>query len=208
MFNDTNIAINPLAVLKSTKEPRRHMLAYYLKREENSIDLHEYYDGIITKLPPANGLHNIISTNIGTAIKTDSKGKDKKLHILGGKQLIYSSSLNYAVYPDVSVVIDTPLFWDNDQFLLMNPVLIVEILSKTPKRQSRTTKFSEYKTLESFKEYILIDQNKCYIETYFKEKQGVWQGTDYTDINDNLYLKSLDCSIALTDIYENITLKK
>jgi Uma2 family endonuclease len=208
MFNDTNIAINPLAVLKPIKEPRCHMLAHYLKREENSTELHEYYDGIITKLPPANGPHNIISANIGTAIKTGSKGKDKKLHILGGKQLIYSSSLNYAVYPDVSVVIDTPLFWDNDQFLLMSPVLIVEIFTKNPKKLSRTTKFADYKTLESFKEYVLIDQNKCYIETYFKEKQGVWHGTDYTDINASLYLKSLDCSIALTDIYENITLKK
>ncbi len=204
MYND----INPLAILKPKKEPHRHKLATYLRREENSTEFHEYYDGIITELSPANGPHNIISANIGYAIKTVSKEQDKRIRILGGKQLIYSLSLNYAVYPDVSVVMDTPLFWDNDQFLLINPILIVEILSKNTQKQSRTSKFAEYKTLESFKEYILIDQNKCYIETYFKEKQGVWQGTDYTNINANLYLKSLDCSIALSDIYENITLKK
>lgn len=208
MFNDTNVAINPLAVLKPEKEPRRYTLAEYLRREENSEELHEYYDGIITKLPMARGPHNEITMNVGGIFKSVFKTENKKYRVFGAQQLVYMPAINHGVYPDVLVVTDSPIYWDNNQVLLINPILIVEVLSKSTKKYDRTSKFTEYKTLESFKEYVLIDPNKCFIETYFKEKQGVWQGTDYTDIHGNLYLKSLDCSIALADIYENITLKK
>ena len=152
--------------------------------------------------------HNVIGSNILVALKYDFKLKGQNYLVVGCQQQVYLPALNYALYPDVLVVTDTPLFWDGNQVLLINPILIVEVLSKSTKKYDRTSKFAEYKTLESFKEYVLIDQNKCYIETYFKEKQGVWHGTDYTDINEKLYLKSLDCTIALTDIYENIVLKK
>jgi Uma2 family endonuclease len=116
-------------------------------------------------------------------------------------------ALNLGVYPDVLVITDTPKYWDDNQVLLINPIVIVEVLSKSTKKHDRTSKFVDYKTLESFREYVLIDQNKCYVETYYKEKQNVWQGTDYKDINGSIYLKSLDCTIAIADIYENITLK-
>ena len=208
MFDDSNIAINPLAVLKPEKEPRRYTLAEYLRREENSEELHEYYDGIITKLPMARLPHNVISSNVIATLKYAFKAKGKNYLVIGGQQKVYLPALNFGLYPDVLIVTETPLYWDNNKVLLINPILIVEVLSKSTKKHDRTSKFADYKTLESFKEYVLIDQNKCYIETYFKEKQGVWQGTDYTDINASLYLKSLDCSIALADIYENITLKK
>jgi Uma2 family endonuclease len=208
MFDDNNIAINPLAVLKPEKEPRRYTLAEYLRREEKSTELHEYYDGIITKLPMARLPHNVITSNVITTLNFAFKIQGKKYLVVGGQQLVYLPALNFGLYPDVLVVTNTPLYWDNNQVLLINPILIVEVLSKSTKKYDRTTKFTEYKTLESFKEYVSIDQNKCYIETYFKEKQGVWHGTDYADITDSIYLKSLDCSIALADIYENISLKK
>ncbi len=208
MHDDTNIAINPLAVLKPQKEPRRYTLSEYLRREESSEELHEYYDGIITKLPKAGGPHNIIIMNVGAALKSTFKAQGKKHLVLGGQQNVYMPALNLGVYPDVLVITDTPKYWDDNQVLLINPIVIVEVLSKSTKKHDRTSKFVDYKTLESFREYILIDQNKCYIETYFKEKPNVWQGTDYTDIDGSIYLKSLDCTISIADIYENITLKK
>ncbi len=207
MHNDTNIAINPLAVLKPEKEPRRYTLAEYLRREENATELHEYYDGIITKLPMARGPHNEIIMNVGIALKNAFKVNNKKYRLFGGQQKVYLPTLNYGVYPNVLVITDTPKYWDNNQVLMINPILIVEILSKGTKKYDRTGKFAEYKTLESFQEYVLIDQNKCSIETYFKEKQNVWQGTDYKDLMGSIYLKSLDCSIDIVDIYENIVLK-
>ncbi len=204
---DTTIAINPLAVLKPEKEPRRYTLTEFLRREENSTELLEYYDGIITKLPMARGPHNEIIINVGSVLKQVFKAEDKKYRVLGGQQKVYMPALNWGVYPDVLVITDTPKYWDDNQVLLINPIVIVEVLSKSTKKYDRTSKFMDYKTLESFREYVLIDQNKCYVETHFREKPNVWQGTDYNDINGSIYLKSLDCTIPLADIYENIALK-
>lgn len=206
MYNDSNIAINPLAVLKPEKEPRRYTLTEYLRREEKSEELHEYYDGIITKLPMARGPHNEIIMNVGNALKNVFKARGKKYRVFGGQQKVYLPALNFGVYPDVLVITDTPKYWDDNQVLLINPIVVIEVLSKGTKKYDRSGKFSEYKTLESFKEYILIDQNKCFIETHFKEKTHVWQGTDYNDITGSIYLKSLDCSIDIADIYENIVI--
>jgi Uma2 family endonuclease len=197
MYNDTAIALQPLnslAVLKPEKEPRRYTLS-------------EYYDGIIIKLPMARGPHNEIIMNVGTALNIAFKLKEKKYRVFGGQQKVYLPALNFGVYPDVLVITDKPKYWDDNQVLLINPIVIVEVLSKGTKKYDRTGKFTEYKTLESFKEYVLIDQNKCYVETHFKENANTWRGTDYTNITGDIYLKSLDCSISLADIYQNISLK-
>jgi Uma2 family endonuclease len=207
MFDDTNITINPLAVLPPVKEPRRYTLAEFLHRSERSEELLEYYDGIITKLPMARGPHNEIIMNVGTALNISIKSNGKKYRVMGGQQKVYMPALNWGVFPDVLVITDKPLYWDDNQVLLINPIVVIEVLSRSTKRHDRTTKFTEYKTLESFQEYVLIDQNKCYVETHFKEEPNVWKGTDHKDISGSIYLKSIDCTILIADIYENITLK-
>ena len=207
MFDNTNITINPLAILPPVKEPRRYTLAEFLHRSEKSEELLEYYDGIITKLPMARGPHNEIIMNVGTALNISIKSNGKKYRVMGGQQKVYMPALNWGVFPDVLVITDKPLYWDDNQVLLINPIVIIEVLSRSTKKHDRTTKFADYKTLESFREYVLIDQNKCLVETHFKEEPNVWKGTDYKDINASIYLKSIDSTISLADIYENITLK-
>jgi Uma2 family endonuclease len=207
MFNDSNISMisnSPLAVLKPIKEPRRYTLAEYLRFEERSQELHEYYDGIITKLPMARGPHNFIGMNIGTALKIAFKTKDKKYLVSGLQQLVYLPSLNLSLYPDIIVIAEKPKYWDDNQVLLINPIVIIEVLSRSTKKYDRNGKFAEYKTLPSFQEYVLIDQNKCHIESHFKEAANLWRDSLVDDMSQSLYLKSLDCSIALSDIYEDI----
>lgn len=155
----------------------------------------------------ARGPHNEIIMNVGAALKLSIKSNGKKFRVMGGQQKVYMPALNWGVFPDVLVITDKPLYWDDNQVLLINPIVVIEVLSRSTKRHDRTTKFADYKTLESFKEYVLIEQNKCLIETHFKEEPNVWKGIDYKNIDDVIYLKSIDCTISLADIYENITLK-
>lgn len=145
--------------------------------------------------------------NVGTALNISIKLSGKKYWVMGGQQKVFMPALNWGVFPDVLVVTDKPLYWDDNQVLLINPIVIIEVLSRSTKRHDRTTKFTDYKTLESFQEYVLIDQNKCYVETHFREEPNVWKGTDFKDINASIHLKSIDCTISIADIYENITLK-
>ena len=207
MFDDSNIAINPLAVLKPEKEPRLYTLAEYLRREERSQELHEYYNGTITKLPMARGPHNIITANVTTALNVVFMAQNKDYYVMNGQQLVYLPELNFGVYPDVLVVCEKPEYFDTNQVLLINPILIVEVLSRSTRAYDKKEKFSEYKTLDTFKEYVLIDQKKCLVETRFKEEPDLWREKRYTDISDSVLLKSIDCSIEMSMIYRKIELK-
>jgi Uma2 family endonuclease len=91
---------------------------------------------------------------------------------------------------------------------LVNPLLIVEVLSRSTKKYDQTSKFDEYKTLPSFKEYVLIDPDKCRVETRFREDINLWRDTVYTNMSDSIVLKSVDCVIDIALIYKKITFKK
>jgi Uma2 family endonuclease len=124
--------------------------------------------------------------------------------VLAAKQLIYFPKLNFSVYPDVLVVCEAPQYFDDNQVLLINPILVVEVLSRSTGKYDRTTKFDEYKTLDSFKEYVLIDQKKCRIETRFQEEPGLWREKVYTNLSDSILLKSVDCAVEASMIYRKI----
>ena len=208
LLNDTYVSDNPLAVLKPTKEPRLYTLAEFLDREERSQELHEYYDGIIIKLPMARSPHNIIGANMITALNMAFMAMDKNYLVSGLQQLVYSPKLNYGLYPDVLVIAEKPQFWDDNEVLLLNPIAIIEVLSKSTKKYDRTDKFTEYKTISSFREYVLIDQNKSHVETRFREEPNLWRDTIVTEMTDSIYLKSLACAISLKHIYRNIEFPK
>jgi Uma2 family endonuclease len=216
MYNETTLDFPiemPLAVLESVQEspklPRLYTLKEYLRREEDSKELHEYYDGIITKLPMARGPHNIISANMTaelTLAARTAKAKNKKYTVMNGQQLVYLPTLNFGLYPDALVVSENPQYFDKNEVLLINPTLIVEVLSKSTKKYDRTDKFDEYRTLESFKEYVLIDQKRCHIEIRYRETPDTWRYTEVSDMQGSIFLKSLNCAISVADIYDNINL--
>ncbi len=164
MLSNTNTATFPLAVIKPFKEPPRFTLGAYLQREENSRALHEYYNGIIAKLPIAKGPHNIIVANMSAELIFAFRLNNKDYTVMGSQQLVYLPDLNFSLYPDVLTVADSALYWDNNEVLLINPLLIIEFLSRSSKKYDQTGKFDEYKTLPSFREYVLIDPDKCRVE--------------------------------------------
>ena len=208
MTNVASAQINPLAVLAVEKKmPRRYTLAEYLRREENSSEKHEYYDGIIKKVPMARTPHNLIITNVSTALDTVFENQNKDFYVMSNSQLVYLQGLNFSLYPDVLVVAENLMHFDTNQVLLINPILIVAVLSRTTRSYDRKQKFEEYKTLDSFKEYVLVDQNNCFVETRFRERPNTWVENQYTNLNDSVVLNSVGCSIDVAKIYRRIVLK-
>ena len=198
---------NPLAVLKPTRPPRRYTLEEYLRREERSQERHEYFDGIIVPVPMAKGPHNIITANIIVALGNALQAADKDYTLFTNSQKVYLPSLNFGLYPDALVISESPVYWDDNEVLLINPLVIVEVLSRSTRTYDRGEKFSEYKTLPTFREYVLIEQNKCVVETRFREEPDLWREKTYTEMNDRIVLRSIGCSIALADIYRKIQFK-
>lgn len=208
MTNVASAQINPLAVLAVEKKmPRRYTLAEYLRREENSSEKHEYYDGIIKKVPMARTPHNLIITNVSTALDTVFENQNKDFYVMSNSQLVYLPGLNFSLYPDVLVVAENLMHFDTNQVLLINPILIVAVLSRSTRSYDRKQKFEEYKTLDSFKEYVLVDQNNCFVETRFRERPNTWVENQYTSLNDSVVLNSVGCSIDVAKIYRRIVFK-
>lgn len=197
------VATNPLAILKPSPQPRLYTHQEYLRREERATERHEYLNGKIAQLPATNGTHNIITANTITAIYNEIEKQDKAFLTLNN-QIVYLPKLNFGLYPDALVVAEKPKYWDNNEVLLINPILIVEVLSKSTRNYDRKEKFSEYKTLPSFKEYVLIEQNECSVESRFREEQHLWRETFASSLEESIHLKSIGCSISLSKIYRNI----
>jgi Uma2 family endonuclease len=205
MTNDNYFRINPLAAQKAA---RAYTLAQYLKQEERAQTLNEYYNGVIIQCPVRPAPCNIIAANLIVELMTFFWANNKKYLALGSKQLIYLPNSNFCLYPDISVVAETLECKDKKEMLLTNPLLIVEVLSTNSSNFGRTCKFDEYKTLPSFKEYVLIDPNQCRIETRFQDAPNIWRDTIYKNLSDSVKLESIDCEINAHFIYENITFKK
>jgi Uma2 family endonuclease len=193
--------------LKLSRPVRRYTLEQYLRREAKSVHKHEFIDGQIIKMPYAKGPHNIISVNVMTEMVINFRMSKEKYIVFPSDQLVYFPSLDAGVYADALAVCEKPLYWDDAQLLLINPILVVEVLSKSTSKYDRTSKFDKYKTLESFREYVLIRQDECYAEVWFRESPGRWQETIVTDISAKLPLQSVGIEISMESIYANIEFK-
>ena len=190
------------------KPVRKYTLEEYLRKEGNSANKHEFINGEIIKMPNARYNHNLIAMNVAVEMTYATEDLEKNYQILGSDQKIYLPSLDEGVYADTLAVCEKPLFWDDDDLLLINPILVVEVLSKSTQRYDRSSKFDKYKTLESFKEYVMIRQNECYAEVWFRERPGLWHETIVTDIDGKLPLQSLGIEVSMKRIYKNVSFGK
>jgi Uma2 family endonuclease len=204
MYPEAARIVNPLAILKPEKQRRRYTLEEYLRREERSAERCEYYDGIITRVPMAKGPHNIIAANTVTALNLALRTTGKDYTVFSGQQKVYLPALNFGLYSDALAISEDPVYWDKNQVLLINPLVIVEVLSRRTGGYDRGEKFAEYKTLSSFREYVLIEQDTCKIETRFREEPDLWREKIYTDLNDEVLLRSIGCKVAASDLYRKI----
>ena len=201
------VSENPLAFIKEIRSPKLYTLGEYLIREEKSQERHDYFNGEIKRIPMARGPHNEIAVNITTAIKIALKSIDTTYRVFNANQNIYLPTLNFGVYPDAVVVCEVPQYHDANQLLLLNPLLIVEVLSRSTGKYDRGEKFREYTTAPSFMEYLLIEQDFCQVESRFQEEPDLWRNTRVENMEGSIELKSIGCSIALADIYEHIVFK-
>ena len=195
---------NPLAVLTPAKPPRLYTLSEYLRKEEKSLRKHEYHNGKIVAMPYSRLPHNLISGNIITALNNAIEKTGKDYIVASSDQLVYFTDLNVGVYPDALVVCEKPEFYDDGQLLLTNPVLVVEVLSKSTRNYDLKGKFDLYKTLPSFREYVLVEQTKVSVETRFRVEPNLWRENRATDLAVDLRLESLGISLAMKDIYKKV----
>lgn len=182
----------------AAKRPLLVSEADYLAAERMAPDKHEYYDGYVIQMAGATREHNLITGNIARKLGNQLEGKPCET---------YSNDMRVRIprngrftYPDVVVVCGEPQFLDNEFDTLLNPLLIVEVLSLTSRKYDFSEKFRDYRSIESFTEYLLVAQDSRDVN-HFVKREAIWT---IQEVGERIELASIGCVLTLDEIYERV----
>ncbi|MBF0469321.1 MAG: Uma2 family endonuclease [Desulfamplus sp.] len=172
----------------------------YLEFEKNSETRHEYFDGEIFAMTGASPGHNLINTNIASELRNHFIAKGSACRIYQSDQRVKIESIDKFTYPDISVACEGR-FADGSIPSLLNPVVIIEILSDSTELYDRGVKFQHYRLIPSLKEYILVSQHSCLVEKFVRSNGGKWVFSSYEGMDKTIIIEAVQCEIALSEVY-------
>jgi Uma2 family endonuclease len=170
----------------------------YLALERSSEIKHEYADGEIFAMSGGTRAHSLVAGNVLAEVRAALSERDCEVH--GSDLRIKIPATGRYVYPDTSVVCGPPQFEDAEEDTLLNPKVIVEVLSKSTEPYDRGDKFENYQSLASLREYVLLSQKKVRVEHYSRQPDGTWV-LRVLGAGETLDLPSIDCAIPVDRIY-------
>lgn len=180
--------------------------ADYLAFDRESDVRHEFVNGEVVAMAGASWNHTLIVSNINTRLNVNLEGTS--CNSVTSDLRVHVKSVKSYRFPDVVVVCGTPEFTDDDNDILLNPILLVEVLSPSTATIDRNEKMKEYFQIPSLQEYMIVYQEDVRVERYLRDKTYKdWRLAFLTDIEDTLTLPSLDCELSLTDIYNQVRFK-
>lgn len=175
----------------------------YLEKERVNETRNEFIAGEIRPLTGASFIHNLIVSNLNH-ILTEILGES--FYVITTDLKLWIPEKEVFVYPDVMIIAGEPEFTREKQDILTNPICVIEVLSESTKNYDRGEKFEFYRSVNSIKEYILVDQERIHIEQFtFKEKNN-WELHDYNSLGDKFSLSSLGIELKISDLYKRVKL--
>lgn len=178
----------------------------YRAKEEIAEERHEYNNGEIIIMPGGSPSHSRIAVDITTFLNVALR--DTTFETYNGNLRIWIPQFNCGTYGDLFVIEGEPEFNENRRDEILNPRLIVEVLSPSTEGYDRGEKFRKYRSLPSFCEYLLVNQNEPYVERYYKsdrENENRWQWQVCDRIEEAIVLQSLNnLELPMREIYRRI----
>jgi Uma2 family endonuclease len=179
----------------------RHTVEDYLAMERDSEIRHEYFQGEIFAMAGASPEHVDIAQNVGLTLGNQLKKRPCKVH---GSEMRVRTASGLYTYPDLSVVCGKRLFNNDKPQTLLNPVVVVEILSESTENYDRGEKFRHYRTLPSLQAYILVDSKTPRIEIFERTADNSWR-IDVADTPDGaIEIASIGCTLSIADVYDDV----
>lgn len=173
----------------------------YLVMERNALYKSEFCDGQIYAMTGASRKHNLVAVNIARELSIQLKKRPCEAY-LGDMRVKAAEAKSYH-YPDIAVVCGAPQFEDPHVDTLLNPTLLVEILSPSTEAYDRGGKFNHYRKIASLQEYLLVSQDEPSIERYVRQ-QDAWLLTEAAGLDASLSLDSIGCSLSLREVYDKV----
>ena len=175
----------------------------YLKLERRTGRKYAFYNGKLEQMAGGTIAHNTVTGNVLSFLHQHLYS-NPEYQVFGSDQKIYLPKFNFYLYPDVVVVTGEPILTDNEADAIINPLLIIETLSKNTERYDRGQKFVEYQSLPSFKEYVLLRQDAPEAYCYFREQPDVWRSKEVNGLENEVHFQSIDFRLGLEKIYYKV----
>lgn len=174
----------------------------YLAHEREAECKSEYVNGRIYAMAGASPAHNYITANVVGAFIAQLRSKPCRVFPSDLRVQVPATGLY--TYPDAGVVCGEPRYSDARNDTLLNPSVLIEVLSPSSEAYDRGDKFAHYRSLESLTDYVLIAQDKLRIEHYVRQPDNRWLYTAITEPHEEIYLASIDCRLRLSDVYDKV----
>lgn len=174
----------------------------YLDLERHTEIRHEFLDGTVYAMSGASRAHSAICFNLAGSLHpqlrdTACQGFSQDMKVRAGDASLFA-------YPDLTIVCGEPVLHDDHGDVLINPVVIFEVLSRSTEAYDRGEKFERYKTIETLTDYVLVSQDRARVEHFSRQPDGAWPLTEVNGLDASLGLASIDCRLPLAEVYDRI----
>lgn len=186
----------------STVQGLRTSIQDYLAFDRQSEAKHELWNGEIREMTGASRAHNLIVTAILAAFVNQLQGQPCEIY--PSDMRLRVSATGFHAYPDVSIVCDTPDFADDHFDTLLNPLVLVEVLSPSTEAYDRGRKFRAYRQLPSLQDYLLVAQNTPLIERFSRQPDDSWHLTEASGMGASMIVPSVACTLELATVYARV----
>lgn len=187
--------------MATLSKKEKYSVEEYLALLESSEMKYEYFNGQIYAMGGGTIKHGIIYQNVNTSINNALISANKSCFVFNSDVKVSIKEDNTYVFPDCFVVCNKIEQDDKDKESIINPILVVEVLSKGTQQYDKTGKFRKYRSIPGFLEYVLIEQNEQLVETYYCKGESDWEIRTFKEKNSVIEFKSLDIHISLDAIY-------
>jgi Uma2 family endonuclease len=174
----------------------------YLELEAKADYKSEYRDGEIVPMTGGTTNHNELALNLAATLKLSLRGQGYKIYI--GDVRLWIPEYRQYTYPDVMVIQGQPVYANNSRTTVMNPKIIIEVLSKSTQNYDQGDKFMYYRSIPEMQEYILLDQKQYHLIQHTKTATGQWLLTEYRGKSASLSLEAIEFHLSLAELYEGV----
>ena len=178
----------------------------YYQIEKKAAWKSEYFDGEMFAMAGGTAMHSLVATNIAALLNRELRAKASRCRAYNSDLRVRTGGKGLRTYPDVSVICG-PLIYDDaddEQTTVVNPTVIVEVLSPSTESYDRGKKFELYQSILSLSQYVLVSQTETKVETFLRQPDSTWQYTSAADASQKLSLRSLGVELFLAEIYEDV----
>ena len=175
----------------------------YLAIESKAEYKSEFVNCQMYAMAGASPEHNLIVINVGSELR--AQFKNRPCRVYASDLLLKIPEKENGRYPDLTVVCGQSQFYNNPHIdALLNPTLVVEILSPSTENYDRGVKTEEYRSIPSLKEYLLIAQDRCHVEHYVRQSDNQWLLSEFKSLQAVIRLPSINCDLSLIEVYANV----